>query len=128
MEGFGEEVIFFGLGTIVSGCLLLRVLLWGGRETENSRASGLASEAGEMSGRTRTGEVDCCICLGETQMAVETNCGHIYCGQCILEVWRRSASFSPTPCPYCRTVGQLTYLLRIAKIINATIRSSLKII
>ena len=103
-------------------------------ETENSRASGPSSEAGEMSGRTRTGEVDCCICLGETQMAVETNCGHIYCGQCILEVWRRSASFSPTPCPYCRTVGQLTFIdyirtvKRIAKIINATIRSSLKII
>ena len=62
-----------------------------------------------MSGRTRTGDIDCCICLGEAQFAVETNCGHIYCGDCILEVWRRSASLSAMPCPYCRQ--RITILL-----------------
>ena len=63
----------------------------------------------EEGGRTRTVEVDCCICLGEAQFAVETNCGHIYCGGCILEVWRRSASLSAIPCPYCRQ--RITLLL-----------------
>ena len=106
MEGFGDEVIIFGLGTLVSGCLLLRMLVWNGHGN-SGRTENTTTE--ELNGRTRTGEIDCCICLGETQLAVETNCGHIYCGNCILEVWRRTASLSPMPCPYCRQ--RITILL-----------------
>ena len=32
-----------------------------------------------------------------------------YCGNCILEVWRRSASLTAMPCPYCRQ--RITMLL-----------------
>ena len=35
-------------------------------------------------------------------MQVETNCGHVYCGDCLLEVWRRSNALSALSCPYCR--------------------------
>ena len=35
-----------------------------------------------MTGRIRTGQHDCSICLGDTFLAIETNCGHAYCGEC----------------------------------------------
>merc|ERR1719454_2638708 len=53
-------------------------------------------------GRTRSSNHDCAICLGEATLALETNCGHVYCGNCILEVWRRSNALQATLCPYCR--------------------------
>ena len=51
---------------------------------------------------TRTDDVDCSICIGETQFGLKTNCGHVYCGNCILEVYRHSNGLSPMLCPYCR--------------------------
>ena len=74
MEGLGDEVILFGVGSVLTGCLLLKVLLGGASREE---PEGTTGGAREISGRTRTGEVDCCICLGECQFALETNCGHV---------------------------------------------------
>ena len=31
-----------------------------------------------------------------------TPCGHSFCGDCILEVWRMSRTCNPISCPYCR--------------------------
>ena len=56
------------------------------------------------SGRTRTVESDCFICRGETRLGLETNCGHTFCGGCILEAWRQSSVFFTSfalVCPYC---------------------------
>jgi len=36
-----------------------------------------------FSGRIRSGQHDCSICLSEVTLAVETNCGHIFCGACM---------------------------------------------
>ena len=58
------------------------------------------------SGRTRTVESDCFICRGETRLGLETNCGHTFCGGCILEAWRQSSVFFTSfavVCPYCWT-------------------------
>merc|ERR1719186_2396031 len=44
----------------------------------------------------------CSICLEDAQLAVETNCGHVFCSNCLLEVWRRSSQLSAISCPYCR--------------------------
>ena len=30
---------------------------------------------------------DCSICLGSANYAVETNCGHIFCGDCIFQYY-----------------------------------------
>ena len=68
-------------------------------------------------GRIRSNNQDCSICLGETSYAIETNCGHIFCGQCIISYYNtiRSSSVSTvinpfdTPtCPYCRQ--RMTFL------------------
>lgn len=83
IEGIGNEVLFFGLGSVVLSVLLYHVAQFMFRSIEADQTSPGASE---MSGRTRTGVSDCCICIGETQLGLETNCGHVYCGDCILEV------------------------------------------
>jgi len=109
LEGIGDEVFYFGVATIVCGALLARLLLYivGMREAQPGDTSRRAMEPAQ--GRTRTSDPDCAICLGSVSLAVETNCGHVYCGQCILEVWRRSGALQAALCPYCRQ--RLTLML-----------------
>merc|ERR1712098_199456 len=92
LEGICDEVFYFGVATIVCGALLARLLLYivGVREGQPGDTSRRVMEPAQ--GRTRTSDPDCAICLGSVSLAVETNCGHVYCGQCILEVWRRSGA------------------------------------
>jgi len=97
MEGVGDEVFYFGLASVVGSVLLYKAVLHCfaniGDPTEHMMAD---------NGRTRSSTYDCAICLGDAEFAVETNCGHVYCGNCLLEVWRRSSALSAIPCPYCR--------------------------
>ena len=81
MEGVGDEVFYFGLATIVGSFLLYKSVIYCfnivGDPTERMMTD---------SGRTRSSQHDCAICLDEATFAVETNCGHVYCGNCLLEV------------------------------------------
>ena len=50
---------------------------------------------------------DCPICLDRASFAVETNCAHVYCAECILEYYERGGGGSalllqPVVCPCCR--------------------------
>ena len=50
--------------------------------------------------KTRVATEDCPICLDPIKWGLMTSCGHNFCGDCILEVWRtRTAAI---PCPMCR--------------------------
>ena len=51
---------------------------------------------------TRVASEDCPICLDPIKMGLVTSCGHSFCGDCILEVWRMSRKSTATSCPYCR--------------------------
>jgi len=99
VEGMGDEVVV----TLAGVCLVLLFLLYKTLAfmADNQESSGSTNITDD--GPTRTSNSDCAICLGETRFAVQTNCGHIYCGDCIFEVWRRTSQLSPTSCPYCRT-------------------------
>lgn len=44
----------------------------------------------------------CPICLHEHQLAVETNCGHLYCGNCLRMYIYMSGIVSRISCPMCR--------------------------
>ncbi|KAK7503951.1 hypothetical protein BaRGS_00004683 [Batillaria attramentaria] len=55
------------------------------------------------------GQLICPICLGEATYAVETNCGHVYCGNCVITYWQHQSWLGAVPCPSCRT--QVTILL-----------------
>ena len=71
MEGVGDEVFYFGLASVIGGVLLYRAVLY------------CFKSIGDP---TEHMIYDCPICLGKAEFAVETNCGHVYCGNCILEV------------------------------------------
>ena len=46
----------------------------------------------------------CPICLDDCQTEILTNCGHSFCGACIIDFWQHSGSPRGTlPCPCCRT-------------------------
>ena len=44
----------------------------------------------------------CPICLNSHQLAVETNCGHLYCGNCLRTYIYIESIMSPVSCPMCR--------------------------
>jgi RING finger protein 170 len=101
MEGVGDEVLYFGMATVLCGVMLYYALLYMFSLLSPPGSQGTDS-ASPAQGRTRSSNYDCAICLGEATLALETNCGHVYCGNCILEVWRRSNALQATTCPYCR--------------------------
>ena len=47
---------------------------------------------------------ECPICLqASPKDPVETNCGHKYCGNCIIRYWQTTHRHPlPCHCPYCR--------------------------
>lgn len=72
------------------------------------------SQRGNLEGnmvRTRrsTSENECPICIDPAKFAVETNCGHMYCGNCFILNWQTNFSISPISCPFCRQ--EVTLLL-----------------
>ncbi|KAF2305790.1 hypothetical protein GH714_008190 [Hevea brasiliensis] len=45
---------------------------------------------------------DCCpICFGAFTVPCKANCGHWFCGSCILQYWNYSAASKPCKCPMC---------------------------
>jgi hypothetical protein len=48
-------------------------------------------------GPTRSSPHDCAICLSEASFAAQTNCSHIYCANCLLEVRPRRILRSSRP-------------------------------
>ncbi|CAF1117154.1 unnamed protein product [Adineta steineri] len=46
----------------------------------------------------------CPICLSDSSvLSVETNCGHLFCGNCIITFWKYQANWmSGMKCPVCR--------------------------
>ena len=52
----------------------------------------------------------CPICLDTISYPVKTNCGHLYCGACVLQVWdNESWLMSPMKCPMCRQAITLIF-------------------
>ncbi|XP_025109507.1 E3 ubiquitin-protein ligase RNF170-like [Pomacea canaliculata] len=60
--------------------------------------------------QNNNGQLTCPICLGDANFAVETNCGHIFCGLCIITYWQHQSWLGAVPCPSCRT--RVTILLQ----------------
>ncbi|XP_067123832.1 E3 ubiquitin-protein ligase RNF170-like [Centruroides vittatus] len=52
----------------------------------------------------------CPICLNEPRFPIETNCGHLFCAQCVVLYWRHGNWRGAVRCPVCRQ--QVTVLLR----------------
>ncbi|XP_069794618.1 E3 ubiquitin-protein ligase RNF170-like isoform X2 [Narcine bancroftii] len=55
------------------------------------------------------GDLQCPICLQVPTFPVETSCGHLFCGSCLIEYWRHGSWLGPVSCPLCRQKVSLLY-------------------
>ncbi|XP_018014974.1 E3 ubiquitin-protein ligase RNF170 [Hyalella azteca] len=48
-------------------------------------------------------QTECPVCLDKVRFGAETNCGHLFCGDCILRVWEENVNRTACiACPCCR--------------------------
>ncbi|RZF37132.1 hypothetical protein LSTR_LSTR015322 [Laodelphax striatellus] len=118
IEGFGDEIILTSVASIAIGFLGVTVMkIFSRRNAARRSATGLNSNevaqqeelpANVNIYRRNAGDI-CAICLEVCTLAVETNCGHGYCGLCLkvmYEMNRRRA----ISCPFCRQRVTLLFL------------------
>uniref|UniRef100_A0A1A7XQF3 E3 ubiquitin-protein ligase RNF170 n=1 Tax=Iconisemion striatum TaxID=60296 RepID=A0A1A7XQF3_9TELE len=53
----------------------------------------------------------CPVCLQQAVLPVETNCGHLFCGSCIIAYWRYGTWLGAIHCPICRQTVTLLFPL-----------------
>ncbi|XP_063154100.1 E3 ubiquitin-protein ligase RNF170-like [Candoia aspera] len=54
-------------------------------------------------------DLSCPICLQTANFPVETNCGHLFCGYCLIEYWKHGSLLRAISCPLCRQKVVLLY-------------------
>ncbi|XP_069092707.1 E3 ubiquitin-protein ligase RNF170 isoform X2 [Pleurodeles waltl] len=55
--------------------------------------------------------MSCPVCLQQATLPVETNCGHLFCGSCIIAYWRYGSWLGAISCPICRQTVTLLFPL-----------------
>ncbi|XP_078529561.1 E3 ubiquitin-protein ligase RNF170-like [Lissotriton helveticus] len=56
-------------------------------------------------------DLNCPICLQTAVLPVETNCGHLFCGPCLMEYWKHGSWLGAVSCPLCRQKVSLLHNL-----------------
>ncbi|XP_061118240.1 E3 ubiquitin-protein ligase RNF170 isoform X1 [Conger conger] len=56
-------------------------------------------------------DMSCPVCLQQASLPVETNCGHLFCGACIIAYWRNGSWLGAINCPICRQMVTLLFPL-----------------
>ncbi|XP_068190308.1 E3 ubiquitin-protein ligase RNF170 [Antennarius striatus] len=56
-------------------------------------------------------DMSCPVCLQQAVLPVETNCGHLFCGSCIIAYWRYGTWLGAINCPICRQTVTLLFPL-----------------
>ena len=98
VEGVGDELLWvLGVGTITMATVLTSTVILlrqtahqhiNPEQLDNVEATrrqlGVSSEREQAASRDQATSRDhnCPICLNEMNAAVETNCAHVFCGQC----------------------------------------------
>uniref|UniRef100_H3AD78 E3 ubiquitin-protein ligase RNF170 n=2 Tax=Latimeria chalumnae TaxID=7897 RepID=H3AD78_LATCH len=55
--------------------------------------------------------MSCPVCLQQATFPVETNCGHLFCGPCIIAYWTYGSWLGAISCPICRQTVTLLFPL-----------------
>lgn len=78
--------------------------------TAAAAASTGESATDDAAHRTPAAGTTCPICLNDVALAVQSNCGHWYCGTCIIAYWRHSSGVGgQLRCPCCRRAISLLH-------------------
>ncbi|XP_075047058.1 E3 ubiquitin-protein ligase RNF170-like isoform X1 [Mixophyes fleayi] len=56
-------------------------------------------------------DMSCPVCLQQATFPLETNCGHLFCGSCIIAYWRYGSWLGAISCPICRQTVTLLFPL-----------------
>ncbi|XP_073449957.1 E3 ubiquitin-protein ligase RNF170-like [Aquarana catesbeiana] len=59
-------------------------------------------------------DLNCPVCLQTATSPVETNCGHLFCGSCLIEYWKHDPWMGAISCPLCRQ--KVCYLCNICDV------------
>ena len=62
-------------------------------------------------------DTQCPVCLNEPRLPIRTNCGHLFCANCLIVYWRHGNWMGSVRCPVCRT--QVTVMLTCFRLENA---------
>ncbi|XP_044539792.1 E3 ubiquitin-protein ligase RNF170-like [Gracilinanus agilis] len=54
-------------------------------------------------------DLSCPICLHHASLPIETNCGHLFCGNCLIAYWRYGSWLGMVSCPICRQTVTLLF-------------------
>ncbi|XP_069782002.1 E3 ubiquitin-protein ligase RNF170 isoform X3 [Narcine bancroftii] len=72
---------------------------------QHLQAEALNSQDGFESNRHQFyTDMSCPVCLQLAAFPVETNCGHLFCGSCIVAYWTYGTWLGAVNCPICRQV------------------------
>ncbi|XP_072023250.1 E3 ubiquitin-protein ligase RNF170-like [Amphiura filiformis] len=86
-------------------------------------ASSTSTSGGEAFRRRRYNtDPTCPICLVEKRFATETNCGHVFCGMCLITYWRHGTWLGAIACPVCRQ--QVTVLFPCFREVDVTVEEA----
>ncbi|XP_069781996.1 E3 ubiquitin-protein ligase RNF170 isoform X1 [Narcine bancroftii] len=79
---------------------------------QHLQAEALNSQDGFESNRHQFyTDMSCPVCLQLAAFPVETNCGHLFCGSCIVAYWTYGTWLGAVNCPICRQVVTLLFPL-----------------
>jgi len=122
-EGVGDEVVVSGIVVLVlfaTGFYIVRkkIRVWTvhpeERENMNSVRESMAEAnrnfAPSAPRRQDLDQEQCPVCLTNVQFGIETNCGHLFCGQCWLAYRNHGNYLGAVRCPVCRQ--QVTLLFQ----------------
>ena len=104
IEGVGDEVVVvFGIAIVIVLILCLYNYL--------ELSTGKSSTSPPLRPHTGPHSETCPICLEILTYPIQTNCGHNFCGSCMLRMWDHSQwLLSPAPCAMCRQTITLIFL------------------
>lgn len=103
MEGVGQEVIVV-FSTLIIAVILIALFC-------RRRTSEDPEETNDVDRPPVYNNNLCPICWSEQSFGIETNCGHLYCGQCFRTYYNRNnLGSSGVTCPMCRQRVGLLFL------------------
>lgn len=105
VEGVGNEIVMAGalVMALLAGYMATRLRTNGHGSVHPAQVQPVEEtrrDIGVVGGVG--GDAACPVCLNDAVHPVETNCGHVFCAQCMLTYWSHDQWPRAARCPVCR--------------------------